>query len=363
MSPKSNVNARAISELRRQWFLCVLLSAIVLSLTWTSFELSTYWLVLASVTLALQLTILFFDLPQHLVGKRLARHFGLGTWLSLLRLVLLALLAGFLAGRPVSSLAWLPFALALAFNLLDLADGYAARVSNSATKLGEKLDLDLDARGMLLVPLLAVIYGTAGWWYLLVGLARYLYVLGIWWRRRGGQRFAPQPNRLRRPLAGMQMGIGVALLAPGLPASVGMFISTFTMLPFLANFIYDWLVESKQSPKVTKRWFPPRTENLALLLLRIIVFLLALRGALISPGFAFETVCAALLLLGLAGRPLAFVLLVATGVRLLGQIPQPIDFALLGLGLSLLYLGIGDYSLRRVSEGWLFHRAGEKTST
>lgn len=349
-------------ELRRQWFLCVVLSAMLLSLAWTLWGLSIIWLALALATLAIQLTVLFFDLPKHASGKRLTPHFGVGTWLSLLRLVLLSLLAGFLAGRPSGALAWLPFALALAFNLLDLADGYAARVSKSATTLGEKLDLDLDARGMLLMPLMAVIYGSAGWWYLLVGVARYIYVYGIWLRRRRGQRFAPQPNRLRRPLAGVQMGIGVALLAPGMPTSVGLFITTLTMLPFLANFMYDWLVETGQIAKITKRWLPLRVEKIALLLLRVAIFLVVLGGTLNSSGLALETICAGLLLLGLAGRPLAFVLLLAVGVRLLGQIPQLSDFALLGLGLCLLYLGIGEYSLRKFSEGWVFRRAGEKTS-
>jgi CDP-diacylglycerol--glycerol-3-phosphate 3-phosphatidyltransferase len=362
MSPKSTANDRAFRELRRQWFLAVVHGAIVLALAWNSWGQSPWWLALAMAVLATQLAVLFFYLPTHAAGKKLAPLFGLGTWLSLLRLVLLSLLAGFLTGRLSGPLAWVPFALALAFNLLDLADGYAARVSRTATKLGERLDLDLDGRGMLLVPLLAVIYGTAGWWYLLVGAARYVYVFGIWLRRRRGQRFTPQKNRLRRPLAGVQMGIGVALLAPGLPTAAGIFISSFTMLPFLANFAYDWLVESGQSSKVTKRWLSQRAENLALLFLRATVFLVALSAVLTSPDFALEAVCATLLLLGVAGRPLAFTLLIATGVRLLGGVPQPIDFALLGLGLCLLYLGVGDNSLRRVSEGWVFRRAGEKTS-
>lgn len=362
MSPKGNASPRALSELRRQWLLSVVLGAAILALAWRSWGLSLTWLLFAATALAGQFVVLFFDLPQHSIVKRLSPQFGLGTWFSLLRLVILSLLAGFLAGPPLGQLAWLPFALALAFNLLDLADGYTARVTHSATKLGEKLDLDLDSRGMLLVPLMAVMYGVTGWWYLFVGLARYIYVFATWLRRRRGQPISPQPNRLRRPLAGVQMGIGVALLAPGMPTPAGIFISTLTMLPFLANFFYDWLVDTGRSAKVTKRWLSPRIENLVLLLLRIAVFLLALSGVLMSPRLVFEAVCAGLLLLGLAGRPLAFVLLLATGVRLLGAAPQPLDFALLGLGLCLLYLGIGGYSLRKVGEGWLFRRAGEKSS-
>lgn len=366
MSPKVAVAHGALDQLRLQWLLSVVLSAAILYAAWTGGGLSSSWLGVAFVVLVGQLTILFFDLPKHrIASKKLATEFGLGTWLSLLRLALLSLLAGFLTGRPFGILAWLPFALALAFNLLDLADGYAARVSGTTTKLGKKLDLDLDSSGMLLVPLLAVIYGTAGWWYLLVGLARYLYVFGLWLRRRRGLRYAPQPNRLRRPLAGVQMGIGVALLAPGLPVSVGLFISTLTMLPFMANFAYDWLVETKQIRKVSRRWFSSKLENSALLLLRfglaaLIASNLVMQSS--SPLLALEAVCAAILLLGLAGRPAVFVLLLSVGMRLVAQAPQTADFALLGLGLVLLYLGIGKYSLRRFGEAWLFRRAGEKTS-
>lgn len=318
------------------------------------------------------MALLWFDLDLNKppTKTRLLSRFGLGTWLSLLRLLCISLLAGFLfAPLPAGWLAWVPFALNLVCNFTDFSDGYAARVTGSVTRLGEKLDQDLDGRGVLVATLLAFHYGAVGWWFLLVGLARYLWLFGLWLRRRAGLPFYSFPNRLRRPFAGVQMGIGTALFAPSLPHEATFFISSFSMLPFLGNFAYDWLVSvktfhfyKKDQKRIADAW--QKLSSWSLLAVRFLfaaLMVARVSQAASDPYLILELAAAFLLLLGLGGRPLAFVFLLLTGLRLLGQIVQPADLAALSCGLTLLYLGVGAFSLRNVPETWIFRSLGGKS--
>ncbi|MEX1247743.1 MAG: CDP-alcohol phosphatidyltransferase family protein [Anaerolineales bacterium] len=380
MSPKSHARASAFRALRLRWAFALIAGLLalfafrgLLAGQWPTSQ-SNPWFVLAALVFVFQFSILWFDLPQNSLKSknRLLPRLGPGTWLSLLRLLALSMLGGFLwPARPSGWLAWAPFALLLLFSLLDLADGYAARVSGKATRLGEKLDLDLDARGMLVAALLAFHYAAAGWWYLLVGLARYIYLIAVWARKQMGLRFASPPNCLRRPFAGTQLGIGSALLAPGLPAELTVFISSVSMVPFLANFLYDWWVgaewlrfRKKNRKRFIKIW--QHIRDWSLLIIRLfLVLLILLRIASASSSdlyVAFDATLGLALFFGAMGRPAAFAFLVGTGLRLLGQNPDGIDFALLFIGLILLYLGPGAFSLRKSNELWIFRRAGEKTS-
>ncbi|MCZ7668816.1 MAG: hypothetical protein M5U34_17250 [Chloroflexi bacterium] len=44
--------------------------------------------------------------------------------------------------------------------------------------------MEFDGLGILLVSLLAVWYGQLPGWYLLIGLARYFFVFGLWLRQK-----------------------------------------------------------------------------------------------------------------------------------------------------------------------------------
>ncbi|MEX2161616.1 MAG: CDP-alcohol phosphatidyltransferase family protein [Anaerolineales bacterium] len=377
MSPLAAAHAGALHSLRARWAFFLLAGALVLlagswflSTQWPLIA-AQQWLALAALVFAVQCVVLWFDLPRNLKrsGGKLLPGFGPGTWLSLLRVLALAMLAGFLwPGQPAGWLAWAPFAFLLLFNLLDLADGYAARRSGTATRLGEKLDLDLDGRGVLAASLLAFRYGAVGWWYLLVGLARYVYVFAIWARRQLGLSFEARPNRLRRPFAGAQMGIGVALLAPGLPHGITAYIAALSMIPFLGNFLYDWWVGAGwlRVRKATRGTGAKTWPAWGLFGVRLLLAAFVISRISSAPSFDLYATLDALLalglLLGIGGRPAAFAFLVVMGLRLRGQVPNSLDYALIFLGLVLLYLGPGRISLRRASEAWLFHRAGEKPS-
>jgi phosphatidylglycerophosphate synthase len=110
---------------------------------------------------------------------------------------------------------WL-FALSVPTLLLDAVDGQVARRTGTATEEGALLDMQVDA-GVLAVLSLAV--ATAlGWWVVLIGAMRYLYVVASWGRPVLA---TPLPrNRFRVVVGGTQGGVLAGALAPFVPAAL-----------------------------------------------------------------------------------------------------------------------------------------------
>jgi CDP-diacylglycerol--glycerol-3-phosphate 3-phosphatidyltransferase len=127
----------------------------------------------------------------------------------------------------------------------DIAARSADRSNRQTTELGKELDTTLDAMGLVIAPLLAVLYGKLFASYLLVSVAYYLFQWGLLWRRRFDKPVYPlPPSRLRRQLAGYQMGLVATVLWPPLPALLTRPVGILFMLPMLYGFIRDWLVVS-----------------------------------------------------------------------------------------------------------------------
>ena len=173
---------------------------------------------------------------------------GPGNRITLLRGLLIAATAGFLATTGLEMthlLLYLPAVLYTAAALGDSLDGYLARKYKQSTELGKELDTTLDALGLVIAPLLAVLYGKLYVSYLLVSVAYYLFQWGLWWRRRCNKPVHPlPPSRIRRLLAGYQMGLVATVLWPPLPAVLTRPVGVLFMLPMLAGFIRDWLIVS-----------------------------------------------------------------------------------------------------------------------
>ncbi|MEZ5492918.1 MAG: CDP-alcohol phosphatidyltransferase family protein [Gammaproteobacteria bacterium] len=173
---------------------------------------------------------------------------GLGNRITLLRGLLIAATAGFLATAGITThslLLFVPAALYTAAALGDALDGYLARRQGQTTLLGRELDTALDALGLLVAPLLAILTGKLHFSYLLVSFAYYLFKGGIHWRQRHNRPvYALPPSRLRRQLAGFQMGLVAAALWPPLPAELTRPAGLLFMLPLLIGFVRDWLYVS-----------------------------------------------------------------------------------------------------------------------
>jgi CDP-diacylglycerol--glycerol-3-phosphate 3-phosphatidyltransferase len=167
---------------------------------------------------------------------------GAANRLTVLRGWLIAVCAGYVgAGNADGSSTWLPAACYTIAALLDAADGVVARRSNSVTLLGTRLDTSFDALGLLIAPIVAVGQGKLHPSYLLVSAAYYLFVGGLHWRRSHGLPVSSlRPSKLRRLLAGLQMGLCAVALWPPIDAVVSQVAGVIFMVPLLVNFWRDW---------------------------------------------------------------------------------------------------------------------------
>ncbi len=172
---------------------------------------------------------------------------GPANGVTLFRGWLVAALWGMVALPDALFGAWMPvaaglFALGVA---LDFLDGLVARVMGHASLLGQRLDVAVDGMAVLGGVFLAVRGDRVPVWYLLVGLAYYLFLLGQKWRRARGLPVYPlPPSMVRRALAGVQMGFLVLAMAPWFPAEATRWAAWVFGLPFLGNFLWDWATVS-----------------------------------------------------------------------------------------------------------------------
>ena len=130
----------------------------------------------------------------HSAQKILHSTLGYGTWLTIIRGALIAVLAGYLFQPwPESQffpgrLSWAPGLLYITASILDYTDGRIARACRHETRLGAFLDINLDALGLLIAPLVAVWYGQLPAVYLSVGFAFYVYRVAIRLRKKLSRR-------------------------------------------------------------------------------------------------------------------------------------------------------------------------------
>ena len=246
-------NGELIS-LHKRWLIFTLSSILALGgifvllfNTWEPHN-SIRWLITSSIGLSVLLWVLWQNLDQNYRPGEvsLLPTFGPGNSLTLLRGTLLAILAGFLfLPQPENILAWSPaFIFTLAITA-DFFDGFAARVSNHVTQLGEALDMKLDGVGVLIAIILAVQYGSLPAWYLLVASARYLYLTGIYIREKKAYPvYELPPSIRRRAFAGLQMGCVSAMLWPIFTPPGTSVAALFLAIPFLSGFLMDWLYAS-----------------------------------------------------------------------------------------------------------------------
>ncbi|MGV8836203.1 CDP-alcohol phosphatidyltransferase family protein [Cellvibrio sp.] len=299
---------------------------------------------------------------------------GLANHLSILRGGLIALTGGFLFQPQAAGLmAWIPGALYAIAAFLDRMDGFVARRSKHTSLLGSELDTVYDALGLLIAPLLAVGYGKIHWSFLLVSAAYYVFVWGLYWRRAHNLPVYPLiPSRLRRTLAGFQMGFVAFILLPCFHAPLTMIIGIAFMLPILLGFIVDWLIVSGRIPATatTQQAFNHLalcSHNIFQPLLRASVLIATVLFIFNSNSLSSIWVSGLLIivvatLVGLAGRVCALALLVLItllhGDKQIDGIITVIIFS----SVWLMLLGTGRFSLWQWDDRWVNRRDGEEQS-
>ncbi|RJT07200.1 CDP-alcohol phosphatidyltransferase family protein [Halococcus sp. IIIV-5B] len=241
----------ARGRLRTQWFYVACIAVgiavagwVVLSEWWQPIH-GIQWLGLTGFVLTYELWLLWRHIGRNRRSNtdQLFESLGAGTAATLLRGIAIAAVAGFiLIPQPTGPEAWLPagiYGLAVA---LDWVDGRLARWSGQPTLLGAKLDREFDGLGLLVAGLLGYAYGVLPVWYLAVGFARPLFVVGTWLHRhRGGTIGSLPESGHRRQLAGSQMIVCSVALLPVVTPTVSMALATVVMLPFVGVFIRDFI--------------------------------------------------------------------------------------------------------------------------
>lgn len=218
----------------------VALALVSLELLWTDGPtvgfLSAVGVVLV-LEVALLGVLLGLDLQERPTGLTLA------TWVTVARAGAVAVLAGFVVAVPPSgTVSWVPGALFAVAAGLDALDGALARTTDTVTELGARLDVEVDGLVVLVGTLVAVGDGGVPAAFLAVAGARYLFVAGQWWRvRRGRPIHELPPSRVRRTLGALAMvAIWLGLMPVPGPVLSHAF-ATVVLVPFLANFCWDWL--------------------------------------------------------------------------------------------------------------------------
>ncbi len=351
------------------------------------------WALLAVPLLLYGLWLLWRGLPLNYREGEAAvlPSLGYGNGLTLARGLALALMSGFLFSPwPPGALAWLPMLLYTCAIIADYLDGYVARRTRHATLLGARLDMEFDGLGMLLVTLLAVNYGQLPLWYLPLGLARYFFLLGLWWRRRRRLPIYELPPSVhRRIFAGFQMGFMSAVLWPIVPPLGATIAGTIFAAATAVSFLRDWLVAAGQLDPaslaygrwqrrivwLTRRALPPVLRSI---LLATAVFLMhslsfpptpwaaLLAGwrlpwaeALAGAALLLFGVGAVLIALGLLGRLFSVLLVFPIAFDFISQGAGALNSVTLACVVTLMLLGTGPFSLwTQPEEHFLARRFG-----
>lgn len=130
---------------------------------------------------------------------------------------------------------------------LDAVDGWIARRTDTATELGARFDMEVDA--FLLLALSVYVAPTVGWWALGIGLLRYLFVAVGWvvpWMA------ATLPPRYWRKVVAAVAGIALTVAASGVfPRWVDVAVTAVALTLLLESFGRDvlWLVRHRRAPR------------------------------------------------------------------------------------------------------------------
>jgi CDP-diacylglycerol--glycerol-3-phosphate 3-phosphatidyltransferase len=387
----------ALGGLKKRIFILFAVQATLLwmgyqaMLIWWIPQYAFRWLGIAVVSSAALLGVIWHSLADNYPSgkKDLLTSLGAGNVLTIIRGFLICFLAGFLFSPwPLGWIAWIPGLMYSLAALADLFDGYLARRSSQVTRFGEILDMRLDGLGVLIASILLVQYDQVPAWYLLVGLARYLFLLGIWIRRRLGMPiYELTPNRTRRPFAGAQMGFIAVVLFPVFSPPGTSLVAALFALPFLVGFVLDWMAVSGaglrsvngsilENSKIRDRdkrfsmplsrgvtkWIPVAVRFLVVLLLAA---WLVENSTLYFPNLWLGSAILLLLIglvliaLGAAGRLAALLVLFGIGLFQFFSSLGIMEIGMLIGATALLYSGTGPFSLWEPEKGIISKRIGE----
>jgi phosphatidylglycerophosphate synthase len=179
--------------------------------------------------------------------QRQATRFGPANVITAVRSTLVGVITGivvasFAAPMPIGFLV----ALIVPALLLDAADGWAARRMNSASELGARFDMEVDA--FLLLVLSAYVAQTIGVWVLAIGVMRYVFVAAGWilpWLRR------QLPFRYWRKVVTAVQGIALTIAVTGVLPVLDVVLVAVALALLIESFGRDvvWLLARRGEPE------------------------------------------------------------------------------------------------------------------
>jgi phosphatidylglycerophosphate synthase len=190
--------------------------------------------------------LLFFAAAAIAVVGRVGAHhpfsrFGAANSVTLLRVALVAGVAGLIGEAPDDRIARLAVGVVVIVTALDGVDGWLARRDAQASQFGARFDMETDAAFILVLSVLVWHHGKAGAWVLGCGLMRYLFVAAgsvLPWMA------APLRSTIRgKSVAiGQVAGLSVALL-PIVKTPVSDVVAALTLAALVWSFAVDiaWL--------------------------------------------------------------------------------------------------------------------------
>lgn len=115
---------------------------------------------------------------------------------------------------------------------LDGVDGYLARRYRQELEFGARFDMEIDALMILILSGAAALLDKAGWWVVLIGLMRYVFLAAGWlYPRLEGELF---PSFRRKLICVFQITALCLLLVPFVvpPVSTGIAILALALLTY-----------------------------------------------------------------------------------------------------------------------------------
>ncbi len=180
-------------------------------------------------------------------GHAAAPSFGGANRITLVRLVMVCGLAGYIGRPEAAAVVWPLLGIAVMALLLDGVDGWWARRTGAVSDFGARFDMEVDALAILVLSALIWQLDKAGAWVVLSGALRYAFVVAGWlwsWLRRP----LPQSER-RRVVCAAQVAALVACLAPILPSAVTPWIAAAGLALTAWSFAVDvvWLYRQRMT--------------------------------------------------------------------------------------------------------------------
>lgn len=173
-----------------------------------------------------------------------AARFGPANAVTSTRSMLVAVITALVAASFTAAVSTPLFvAVASVALALDAVDGWVARRTSTATELGARFDMEVDA--FLLLALSVYDARFVGAWVLAIGLMRYVFVVAGWMLPWLG---ATLPHRYWRKVVTAACGIALVLVAARiLPPALDVIAAAVALALLVESFGRDvvWLVRSE----------------------------------------------------------------------------------------------------------------------